>query len=303
METMQQVLLRAHSNHPIFNMTMRDANVAARVRSQLDTIAREADDAVRLARHKPQDERSQHQVMNYCCRSATAIRAGAHRTSPRGLIMREANALFQKLMTAVIDSQLNFIVDVDNWWTEAITLWGHAQTAQLYRESTVITQFLTTFVKRLDPAMQERAIAYYNDLLHSYVKVDDKDRPQAVRTILREVRSARMSTCPEQPDMAILALFEEEEDGEHGDMSSQARVDSLRQRFEDISSVRFLTVPDDLYVVSRSGVGLAFWRTMIGRLLGGYSRLRVTEACSLFSTQTSEDEDAANINGTMVGRW
>ena len=45
------------------------------------------------------------------------------------------------------------------------------------------------------------------------------------------------------------------------------------------SSIRFLTNPDDLHVIQSCGLGISHWRTLIARLLGGYSR-------SMFATVT-----------------
>ena len=250
-------------------------------------------------------ERLQRELVNFGCESGTAIRAGVHRTSPRGVLLGETNLLLREVTNAEIDSQLNFIVSVDNWWTEAKTLWGSRQTVKLLSDGTGVTQFLTTFVKRLDPSMQDRAIAYFNEVLHTYLRIDESARPEAVNSVLRELRSSNMSTCPEQPNFSVLTLLE----GDPRDRDNRTvdeHIELMKRHFDSDISTRFLTVPDDLYLISKACIGMVFWRTFIGRLLGGYSRLRIggpTEMRSLFYIQVSEDNDAANANGTMVGRW
>ena len=139
--------------------------------------------------------------------------------------------------------------------------------------------------------MQDRALTYFNALLHSYLKLSDHERPPTVRYALAQLSAHSMSICPERPAHQYLMALS------HNRMDPRAAQDmanTLEGGSETDMVSRFLTNPDDLHVIQSCGLGLSHWRTFVDRLLGGYSRLRITSvASSLFGTEASGDGSAS----------
>lgn len=276
LETLMQVLLRSHATHPVYLQMMSDVGVASRVRAQLDTITQEGYSMVQDAIDQPNSEWLQEEMMDYGRRGMTVIRAGVYRTSPRGVLHAEANELVQRVQRAPMNSQLDFIVDVDNWWSDATSLWGKTQTMHLNATGTGVTQFLTVFVARLDPSMQDRALTYYNAILHSYMNMPEDRRPSSIRKALSDLNAQSMSICPERPDHMYLFKHPANTDDVEPRMAVQSAQMLMADEEGPRSSIRFLTNPDDLHVIQACGIGISHWRTLIARLIGGYSRLQFT---------------------------
>ena len=148
-------------------------------------------------------------------------------------------------------------------------LWGTAQKSELSDE---LSQFLPVMVSRLDPPMQDRVISFYNSLLHWLSRPEvSAELVPSLRETLSQALTQFSGVCPERADFDLLA-------GHRSNASDPRTIDNLaglarKAPAYDVTA-RFLTVPDDLYIIEKSGLVDSHWRMLMTRIKGNYTPFR-----------------------------
>jgi hypothetical protein len=284
--TFMEVMVASHSHNEYCARTLNDAGNAHRLNGLLKNTYDRHGSAMDDAATRPNDADYHPGVVDCLCRGLTCIRAVYSHTSPNGVLQKECDNLLTFVTRASIDSQQDYISNVDNAVTRAITLWGDGQAAELCIHGGALTQLLPKFVARLSPPLRDSSLAYFNARLHAYHDMNTNDLPPTIANALARLRDSSAMLCPEVPSVNRLMAFA----ANRQDANSRRRVAAVyeHERSHD-STFRWLTVPDDLMIIVEAGVFLTHWRSYITRINGEYSPVRLTpNADSVFSMAMSD---------------
>jgi hypothetical protein len=272
-----QASVLAHATSITYKHMLDDATSQANLRNLFTSIEEEYRPTILDAMRDPEDERYQDLMLGVICRGFTAIRCVLLRTSPQGVLTSEASVLISQIHAARIDSTLDYVADVDTMWSNAAELWGVSHLGELCSGGT-LSAILPAFVARLEPNMQDRALAYFNSVVHSYQsmsKTNPNLLPLSVRNGLSQL-TATKKTLATQPQYTFFEQLSANRQNADETNSMLALLADAEPR-NDVNS-RMLTVPADLYPLAGMGLLVTHWRPFIDRLLGGYTRLRLTPA-------------------------
>jgi hypothetical protein len=267
-----QAALKAHENNKRFKFMLGDVSVASRLRHQLEELAGRSDQIVLLAREDPQNEMLQRDVLDVIMMALRLFRAMYNRTSPTANSNNEVTSLITWVSDCAISSFLDYVIDVDNKSTGRFNLWGDRHTAELATCGGGLATLLPRFVRRLSPSMQDRAIAYFNDVIRSYSTMPDESKPRSLAVALSRITERNDQLFHERPDFAHMRVV----DANYTDPDGLRRIEafaSRQPRFDP--ATRMLTVPDDLSVIADAGLLPTLWRTLIQRMAGTYSKMNL----------------------------
>jgi hypothetical protein len=116
--------------------------------------------------------------------------------------------------------------------------------------------------------MQDRALTYYNGLLHEFTELPDNRRPRALTLALVRLVERNSQLFPERPDFASMRVV----GANRNDPDTARRLEALSNLQPTCpSSSRLITVPDDLHIIAEAGILASHWTTLIGRIIGTYT--------------------------------
>jgi hypothetical protein len=295
-DTAMQAMVQAHSANPAYGQLLEDAGASTRLQMLLASTEAEGRATLATASTNPFDVMLQRQVTDILARGLVAMRSIFMRTSPRGVLQIEAARLIEVLGRTAIDSQLDYLVVVDNLWCQYTQLWGCQQTMELLKGGT-LSGLLPTVVRRLTPDFQDRALSYWNSVVHGYMT----DRcspslPDFVRGPLMSALHSQTLLQPQQVDydgLELMSLYREKP------FSSAAMQDLAAAEPMANASSRFLTGPDDLHTIMEIMLVYSHWRPFMDVMKGSYSRVITSKHSGAYSVEldgaqessSSEDEE------------
>ena len=267
-----QAALKAHEANTLFRRMLSNVGAASRLRIQLEDLASAHAQTVHLARNDPQNELLQRDVLDVICMALKLIRAMLKHSSPASTLDNEVGDLLSYVNRYNVRSYLDYAIEIDNEATAWFLLWGDRQSAELACRGSGLGTLLPSFVRKLSSSMQDRAIAYYNEIIRSYASMPDEEKPRSLTMALHRITERNSQLFPERPDVASLRVV----DVNFNDPDGARRL----ERFSSMppcydSSSRLLTVPDDLIAIAEAGLLLSHWRPFMNRMTGTYTRMNL----------------------------
>ena len=295
--TFVEASIKSHCSNAQFARKMASPSVAHRLQDHINRVISAGQPLVYAAQRDPTNRQKHQVVVDLVQQCFTGIRCVDKLTNAEGVLRSEAERLKKLVATLKITNPLDYVADVDVAMTQCIQLWGPTQVANLCT-SGVLALLLPEFVSRLEPNLQERALRFYNSVLHTYTAPEmAAHAPPSIRNAIERLYTHQTQLMTEQPDYSFLAAFPENgADPLHPNLISQL---TQLEPAVNVNS-RLLTVPDDLHFLAAAGLLTTHWRPLIGTLLTGYARPPSTDGPSLsmpgtlYGTTDADDGDSGH---------
>ena len=195
--------------------------------------------------------------MDTLCTKLADLRARFIGTSRRGVLLDEVGSMIRLAEhMSLANGERHFISRMDHAYSMNRSVWGDRETLKLMEQGH-LSAFVPTLVARLSASTQDKAYAFFEDLIRELREPDARSRvPEDLR---ERIECAMKDYSRSNPAYLSFDDLGRLRGCDYSALSSWAR--------ESSRSVRLFACPQDLYFVADTGLLMSVWQTFIRSIL------------------------------------